>query len=116
MIKLSNESLQKDLTNFLNCAGAKITWKGRTCFILGVNSLNEIPDMNDIYPGIMGNTQGDKKLTNPDLVKVFSLFFSSEFSYSFSIYYQLSIPFINFLLIPFFLVCVGFLLSFRFNI
>ena len=32
----------KDLTNFLNCAGAKITWKGRTCFILGVNSLNEI--------------------------------------------------------------------------
>ena len=31
----------KDLTNFLNCAGAKITWKGRTCFILGVNSLNK---------------------------------------------------------------------------
>ena len=31
----------KDLTNFLNCAGAKITWKGRTCFITGVNSLNE---------------------------------------------------------------------------
>ncbi len=32
----------KDLTNFLNCAGAKITWKGRKCFIIGVNSLNEI--------------------------------------------------------------------------
>ncbi len=31
----------KDLTNFLNSAGAKITWKGRKCFILGVNSLNE---------------------------------------------------------------------------
>ena len=31
----------KDLTNFLNCAGAKITWKGRTCLITGVNSLNE---------------------------------------------------------------------------
>ena len=31
----------KDLTNFLNCAGAKISWKGRTCLITGVNSLNE---------------------------------------------------------------------------
>ena len=31
----------KDLTNFLNCAGAKIIWKGRTCLITGVNSLNE---------------------------------------------------------------------------
>ena len=31
----------KDLTNFLNSAGAKITWKGRKCFITGVNSLNE---------------------------------------------------------------------------
>jgi UDP-N-acetylglucosamine 1-carboxyvinyltransferase len=31
----------KDLTNFLNCAGAKITWKGRSCLITGVNSLNE---------------------------------------------------------------------------
>ena len=32
----------KDLTNFLNSAGAKIQWKDRTCSITGVNSLNEI--------------------------------------------------------------------------
>ena len=31
----------KDLTNFLNSAGAKIKWKGRTCLITGVSSLNE---------------------------------------------------------------------------
>ena len=31
----------KDLTNFLNKAGAKIKWKGRVCKIIGVNSLNE---------------------------------------------------------------------------
>ena len=31
----------KDLTNFLNSAGAKIKWKGRKCLITGVNSLNE---------------------------------------------------------------------------
>ena len=31
----------KDLTNFLNSAGAKITWKGRKCKIIGVNSLNQ---------------------------------------------------------------------------
>ena len=31
----------KDLTNFLNSAGAKIKWKGRTCKIIGVNSLNK---------------------------------------------------------------------------
>ena len=31
----------KDLTNFLNSAGANITWKGRTCLITGVNSLHE---------------------------------------------------------------------------
>ncbi len=30
----------KDLTNFLNSAGAKIKWSGRTCNIIGVNSLN----------------------------------------------------------------------------
>ncbi len=30
----------KDLTKFLNSAGAKISWIGRTCKILGVNSLN----------------------------------------------------------------------------
>jgi UDP-N-acetylglucosamine 1-carboxyvinyltransferase len=30
----------KDLTNFLNSAGAKISWKGRTCTINGVSSLN----------------------------------------------------------------------------
>ncbi len=31
----------KDLTNFLNSAGAKIKWVGRTCKIYGVNSLNQ---------------------------------------------------------------------------
>ena len=31
----------KDLTNFLNSAGAKIKWSGRTCKIIGVNSLNQ---------------------------------------------------------------------------
>ena len=31
----------KDLTNFLNSAGAKIKWFGRTCKIIGVNSLNK---------------------------------------------------------------------------
>ncbi len=31
----------KDLTNFLNLAGAKIKWSGRTCNITGVNSLNK---------------------------------------------------------------------------
>ena len=30
----------KALTNFLNSAGAKIKWSGRTCNIIGVNSLN----------------------------------------------------------------------------
>ena len=29
----------KDLTQFLNKAGAKIKWSGRTCTIVGVNSL-----------------------------------------------------------------------------
>ena len=32
----------KDLTNFLNSAGAKIIWYGRKCKITGVNSLNKI--------------------------------------------------------------------------
>ena len=31
----------KDLTNFLNSAGAKIKWVGRTCKIYGVNSLSQ---------------------------------------------------------------------------
>ena len=30
----------KDLTNFLNSAGAKFTWIGRTCKIVGVKTLN----------------------------------------------------------------------------
>ena len=30
----------KDLTKFLNSAGAKISWTGRTCKIIGVNTLN----------------------------------------------------------------------------
>ena len=32
----------KDLTNFLNTAGAKIKWSGRTCEIEGTDSLNQI--------------------------------------------------------------------------
>tara|TARA_A100001234_G_scaffold181718_1_gene164527 strand:- start:970 stop:2229 length:1260 start_codon:yes stop_codon:yes gene_type:complete len=31
----------KDLTNFLNSAGANIKWLGRTCKIIGTNSLNQ---------------------------------------------------------------------------
>jgi len=31
----------KDLTNFLNSAGAKIIWNGRKCKIIGVDSLNK---------------------------------------------------------------------------
>ena len=31
----------KDLTQFLNKAGANIKWSGRTCTIIGVNSLNQ---------------------------------------------------------------------------
>ena len=31
----------KILTNFLNHAGANIKWSGRTCKIIGVNSLNQ---------------------------------------------------------------------------
>ena len=31
----------KDLTNFLNSAGAQISWVGRTCKIIGVHSLNQ---------------------------------------------------------------------------
>ena len=31
----------KDLTNFLNSAGAQISWVGRTCRIIGVHSLNQ---------------------------------------------------------------------------
>ena len=31
----------RDLTNFLNSAGAKITWSGRKCKIIGVESLNK---------------------------------------------------------------------------
>ncbi len=31
----------KDLTNFLNLAGARIKWSGRTCNIIGVKSLNK---------------------------------------------------------------------------
>ena len=31
----------KDLTNFLNSAGANIKWKGRTCEIVGVKSFNQ---------------------------------------------------------------------------
>ena len=42
---LKNSAIEpeiKDLTNFLNAAGAKIKWIGRTCSIIGVKSLKEI--------------------------------------------------------------------------
>jgi len=42
---LKNSAIEpeiKDLTNFLNTAGAKIKWSGRTCSIIGVKSLKEI--------------------------------------------------------------------------
>ena len=37
----------------------------RLIFFFSINSFNELPDMYDIYPGINGNTQGDKKLIKP---------------------------------------------------
>ena len=30
-----------------------------------INSLIELPDMYEIYPGLSGKTHGDKKLINP---------------------------------------------------
>ena len=42
---LTNAAIEpeiKDLTNFLNSAGAKIKWNGRTCSIIGVKELKEI--------------------------------------------------------------------------
>ena len=37
----------------------------RFIFFFSTNSLSELPEMYDIYPGINGNTQGDKKLRRP---------------------------------------------------
>ena len=37
----------------------------RLTLFFSINSFNELPDMYDIYPGINGNTQGDKKLSKP---------------------------------------------------
>ena len=34
-------------------------------FFFSIYSFNELPDMYEIYPGIKGNTHGDKKLINP---------------------------------------------------
>ena len=34
-------------------------------FFFSINSFNELPDIYEIYPGIIGNTQGVKKLINP---------------------------------------------------
>ena len=34
-------------------------------FFFSINSFNELPDMYEIYPGIKGNTHGDKKLIKP---------------------------------------------------
>ncbi len=45
----------KDLSNFLNLAGAKVKWSGRTCTIIGVNSLNQI-DYSVMPDRIMAGT------------------------------------------------------------
>ncbi len=45
----------KDLSNFLNLAGAKVKWSGRTCTITGVNSLNQI-DYSVMPDRIMAGT------------------------------------------------------------
>ena len=34
-------------------------------FFFSINSLIELPDIYEIYPGISGKTHGDKKLINP---------------------------------------------------
>ena len=34
-------------------------------FLLNKTSLNDLPDTKEIYPGINGKTQGDKKLIKP---------------------------------------------------
>ena len=34
-------------------------------FFFSINSLSELPETYEIYPGINGNTQGDKKLISP---------------------------------------------------
>ena len=36
-------------------------------FFFSINSLSELPETYEIYPGIKGNTQGDKKLISPAL-------------------------------------------------
>ncbi len=68
----------KDLTNFLKCAGAKITWRGRTCLITGVNSLNEtqysvMPDRIETGTFCVAATiaRGNLEIqnTNPQVIK-----------------------------------------------
>ncbi len=63
----------KDLTNFLNSAGAKISWIGRTCKIVGVKTLNptEYSVMSDrIEAGTFcvaaTLTKGNLKISNFD--------------------------------------------------
>ncbi len=34
-------------------------------FLFSINSFNDCPEINEIYPGIKGKTHGDKKLTSP---------------------------------------------------
>ena len=34
-------------------------------FFFSINSFKEAPEINEIYPGINGKTQGDKKLIKP---------------------------------------------------
>jgi len=63
----------KDLTNFLNLAGAKIKWSGRTCSIIGVNSLNQT-EYSVMADRIMAGTfciaaclnKGDLEIQNVD--------------------------------------------------
>tara|TARA_Y100001968_G_scaffold222265_1_gene205053 strand:- start:3114 stop:3305 length:192 start_codon:yes stop_codon:yes gene_type:complete len=36
-------------------------------FFFSISSLSELPETYEIYPGINGNTHGDKKLISPAL-------------------------------------------------
>ena len=68
----------KDLTNFLNSAGAKIIWNGRKCKIIGVDSLNKtnysvMPDRIEAGTFCIAATisKGNLKIVNfdPKIIK-----------------------------------------------
>jgi len=44
---------------------AAIVYGIKFIFLLSTSSFNDCPEIKDIYPGISGKTQGDKKLINP---------------------------------------------------